>query len=71
MSMPMTSSEMSASASRQDLSSMTAEVAAAIATEEVVVTTTRMTIDMAADLVASSLAVAIRIASEKLMLKMR
>ena len=67
--MPMTSSEMSASASRQDLSSMTAEVAAAIATEEVVVTTTRMTIDMVADLVASSLAVAIRIASEKLMLK--
>ena len=69
--MPMTSSEMSASASRQDLSSMTAEVAAAIATEEVVVTTTRMTIDMVADLVASSLAVAIRIASEKLMLKRR
>ena len=67
----MTSSEMSASASRQDLSSMTAEVAAAIATEEVVVTTTRMTIDMVADLVASSLAVAIRIASEKLMLKRR
>ena len=70
MSMPMTSSETSASASRQDLSSMTAEVAAAIATEEVVVTTIMMTIDMEADLVASSQAVAIRIASEKLMLKM-